>query len=228
MQKQSLLKILQHYGVEHTNLTREPSQHDLAVMVARMFEATEVLEDEVVSRFAEKYCYSGSDQGVPTNVTQAKKRVVSNRDVLDKDPAVPGEQVAAKANRGEDDGQWILANVIDFDPRNLCYVVQDEDDPNRVLTLSVHEVKRLEDRSSHLRRHDLVLAVFPETTSFYRAVVAKNPKPPAHFNATWDLVVRFENDEDETGKNPARRVPARFVLRRSDVEECEESDEEES
>ncbi len=194
-----------------------------------MFEATEVLDDEVVSKFAEKHCFSGSERGPGNPSTpNSRKRASASRDLLDKDPAVPGEQVAAKANRDEDDGQWILANVIDFDPRNMCYVVQDEDDPNRVLTLPVHEVKRLEDRSSHLRRHDLVLAVFPETTSFYRAVVAKNPKPPAHVNAVWDVVVRFENDEDETGKNPARRVPARFVLRRIDVGEGEESDEEDN
>lgn len=193
-----------------------------------MFEATEVLEDDVVSRFAEKFCYTGLDQGVRGNPTPAAKKIESNKDVLGKDPAVPGEQVAAMVNRGEDDGQWILANVIEFDPHNLCYVVQDEDDPNRVLTLPIHEIKRLEDRSSHLRRHDLVLAVFPETTSFYRAVVAKNPKPPAHFNATWDVVVKFENDEDETGKNPARRVPARFVLRRSDVGDSEGSENEDS
>lgn len=194
-----------------------------------MFEATEVLDDEVVSKFAEKHCFSGNERGPGNPSTpNSRKRTSASRDLLDKDPAVPGEQVAAKANRDEDDGQWILANVIDFDPRNMCYVVQDEDDPNRVLTLPVHEVKRLEDRSSHLRRHDLVLAVFPETTSFYRAVVAKNPKPPAHVNAVWDVVVRFENDEDETGKNPARRVPARFVLRRIDVGEGEESDDEDN
>ena len=39
--------------------------------------------------------------------------------------------------------------------------------------------------------------------------------------------MKFEDDEDETGKNPLRRVPARFVLRRSEVEELnDESDDE--
>lgn len=165
-----------------------------------MFEATEVLEEDVLTKFVDKYCYAGTD-----TVPSSKKRSFSSRELLDKDPAAPGEQVAAKANRADEDGAWILANVLEFDARNMIYVVQDEDDANRVISLHVHEVKRLEDTSSHLRRGDQVLAVFPETTSFYRAVVAKNPKAPAHVNAIWDVVVKFDDDEDETGKNPARR-----------------------
>ena len=60
-------------------------------------------------------------------------------------------------------------------------------------------MKRLEDSASHLRKGDAVLAVFADTTSFYRAIVAKNPKAPAHVNSSWDVVVRFEDDEDENG-----------------------------
>ena len=37
---------------------------------------------------------------------------------------------------------------------------------------------------------------------------------------------QFEDDEDDSGKNPARRVPARFVLLRRDLEEIDDSDEE--
>ena len=77
----------------------------------------------------------------------------------------------------------------------------------------------MEDSASHVRKGDQVLAVFPDTTSFYRAVVAKNPKTPTHVNSPWDVIVRFEDDEDETGVAPPRRVPARFVLRRADVED---------
>lgn len=59
------------------------------------------------------------------------------------------------------------------------------------------------------------MGVFPETTSFYRATVVKSPKNPATNSSQshWEVVVRFDDDEDESGKWPARRVPARFVLR---------------
>ncbi len=135
-------------------------------------------------------------------------------------------QVAAKLSKSEET-TWILGNIIDFDPKSQVYTVQDEDDANRVMNMPFHDVRRLEDSSAHLRRGDRVLAVFPETTSFYPAVVAKNPKPPTNNNNTggWDVIVKFDDDEDETGKNPARRVPARFILRLSGQEGENESEE---
>lgn len=128
-----------------------------------------------------------------------------------------------------EDGAWILGNVLDYNPMTQSYMVQDEDDVNRVLTMDFHDVRRLDDSNSILRRGDQVLAVFPETTSFYNAVVVKTPKlPPQHQHqhqttssgsSCLEVVVKFDDDEDENGRNPARRVPARFVLRRSDIEE---------
>ena len=123
-----------------------------------------------------------------------------------------------------EDGAWILGNVLDYNPMTQSYMVQDEDDVNRVLTMGFHDVRRLDDSSSHLRRGDQVLAVFPETTSFYNAVVVKTPKlqqtnSNSNSSSSLEVVVKFEDDEDENGRNPARRVPARFVLRRCDVEE---------
>ena len=122
-----------------------------------------------------------------------------------------------------EDGAWILGNVLDYNPMTQSYMVQDEDDVNRVLTMGFHDVRRLDDSSSHLRRGDQVLAVFPETTSFYNAVVVKTPKlqqtNSSSSSSSLEVVVKFEDDEDENGRNPARRVPARFVLRRCDVEE---------
>lgn len=142
-------------------------------------------------------------------------------------------QVAAKISKSGEDGTWILANVLDYDAKNQCYEIQDEDDISRVMMLSFSDVRRLEDSSSSLRRGDSVLAVFPETTSFYRAVVAKNPKSSrssgggasSSSEGGGDVIVKFDDDEDDSGKNPARRVPSRFVIRRSDVEDEDESDE---
>jgi len=176
-----------------------------------------LLEDDVVDRFIDKFCYSGGDQ---MHVPQ--KRTYDTREMLDHEIAAPGEQVAAKVmnSKSEEDSTWILGNVLQYDFKTHTYIVQDEDDVNRIMQLPFAFVKRLGDTAQHLRRGDRVVAVFPETTSFYRAVVAKNPKGPSP-NATnqmWEVVVKFDDDEDESGKNPARRVPARFVLRRSEVE----------
>lgn len=129
--------------------------------------------------------------------------------------------------KSNEDGSWILGNVLDYDPKSQCYEIQDEDDVSRVMILAFSDVRRLEDASQSLRRGDSVLAVFPETTSFYRAVVAKNPKASRGGDAGGsDVIVKFDDDEDDSGKNPARRVPARFVLRRGDVEDENDSEEE--
>lgn len=184
----------------------------------RMFEATAVLEDDVITKISNTYSFA--ETGGFT--AGKKKKPHATRVLLDRESAAIGEQVAAKANRADEDGSWILATVVEYDQPSNTYFVQDEDDPNRTIHLVYEDVRRLEDISSHLRRGDLVLAVFPETTSFYRAVVAKNPKPPIHHNAVWDVVVKFDDDEDETGKMPARRVPARFVIKRSDIGEDSE------
>lgn len=129
-------------------------------------------------------------------------------------------QVAAKVSKSNENGSWILGSILEYYPGSQLYEVQDEDDLSRIMNLHVDDVKRLEDTTAHLQKGDKVLAVFPETTSFYRANVVKNPKAPG-----WEVIVRFEDDEDATGKAPARKVPARFVLRRGDVEGGEEDEE---
>lgn len=222
LEKASLLKVLKHYGVDPA-LHEAKDQTELAALATRHFEAHKIAEAETVDAFASKFCHSTAES------TQAgKKRHHSQsfyREQLDSEPARLGEQVAAKILRTNENGSWILANTLDFDAATRSYELQDEDDTNRVLHLGFQDVKRLEDTAAHLRRGDDVLAVFPETTSFYRAVVAKNPRPPQHGNSFWEVIVRFEDDEDETGKPPPRRVPARFVLLRSDVGDLDEGDE---
>jgi hypothetical protein len=53
-----------------------------------MFEATVVLEDDVVDKFIEKFCYAGADQ-----MHVSKKRTLQTRELLDREIAAPGEQV---------------------------------------------------------------------------------------------------------------------------------------
>lgn len=214
LQKPALLKLLKHY-----NITPKPEVElpELAILAATAFDTSRVASEEtVVSNFASTYCRSETQ----SNVTGKKRSYVRSihREQLDNEPARQGEQVAAKVLNTGENGSWILANVLDYDPNNQTYELQDEDDLNRVIYLNFAEVKRLEDGAAHLHRGDSVLAVFPETTSFYAAIVAKNPRPPQHGNSGWDLVVRFEDDEDDSGRAPPRRVPGRFVLRRSDVD----------
>jgi hypothetical protein len=215
LNKVSLLKLLKHYGVDEAKSSK--SQAELAALVARIFDSSSPIENQIIDKFAGQYCHADADAGI------SKKRTFSAREQLDREPAMLGEQVAAKVSKQTDEeASWILGNVLDYNHTTLTYEIQDEDDISRVMSLPSTDVKRLDDSSSHLRRGDSVMAVFPETTSFYRATVVKNPKPSGFKD---DVIVKFKDDEDNNGKNPARKIPARFVLRRGDIEDTEDSDE---
>jgi hypothetical protein len=173
-------------------------------------------ENEIINKVATKFCRSAAE------LSKSRKKQRVSRELIDAEPARQGEQVAAKVLKTNENGSWILGNIIEFNGSQ--YEVQDEDDVSRKVTLGFNEVRRLIDTAAHLRRGDDVLAVFPETTSFYRAQVVKNPRPPTSVNGNWEVVVRFEDDEDDSGKAPPRRVPARFVLRRDDVDPVDDDD----
>jgi SAGA-associated factor 29 len=129
-------------------------------------------------------------------------------------------QVAVKVTRSDENGSWILASVLAVDSANTLYEVQDEDDARRTITTTFGNLRRLIDNASDIRKGDRVLAVFPETTSFYRAIVVKTPKPLTTGTAgLWEVVVKFDDDEDDTGKPPPRKVPSRFVIRSSAFDE---------
>jgi hypothetical protein len=201
---ESLVKLANYYGLK---LKPDMSHTELVNTVAKKFESTEERKDfEVIDAFYGKFGCS-STQTIKNN-----KRQRTNTKELTEEPAMRGEQVAAKLQRGDENGCWVLANIIDFNGTH--YEVQDEDDMSKKFVLPRRDVRRLDDNASAFRKGDNVLAVFPDTTSFYNASVAKNPKPPVHPNGNWDVIVRFEDDEDDSGKPPPRRIPGRFVLKR--------------
>jgi hypothetical protein len=126
------------------------------------------------------------------------------------------EEVAARPPNAQpaDDSTagWILAKVAKYSAERDQYQVRDEEE---VLTIPSASVIRLHD-GDHLgdvQKGDTVLAVFPDTTSFYRAQVTKVPKQ----QRGGEVHVKFDDDEDETGRTPHRRVPSRHVLKLSQV-----------
>ncbi len=174
-------------------------------------------EKESVDKFAKTACYSAAEYANPL------KRIRKIDPSLHcSHPATLGEQVAAKVSKSDENGSWILANVLSVDLNSEVYEVQDEDDPRRIMMVPFSNLRRLVENASDIRKGDRVLAVFPDTTSFYRSIVVKSPKPHGSTgaaNGQWDVVVKFDDDEDDTGKPPARRIPARFVIRSSAFDE---------
>jgi len=65
--------------------------------------------------------------------------------------------------------------------------------------------------STVFKKGEKVLGIFPETTSFYRATVSKEPDR-SYFDSPREVVVKFEDDEDAQGRTPHRKVPHPYVI----------------
>ncbi|CAN0285484.1 unnamed protein product, partial [Ascophyllum nodosum] len=73
----------------------------------------------------------------------------------------------------------------------------------KCVEMPAESVIRLTDGGQGFAKGDHVSAVFPDTTSFYRAMISKQPVRKGGIVS--ELVVQFEDDADQdTGKTPHR------------------------
>jgi SAGA-associated factor 29 len=204
-----------HHRLLGVTVRPEAPPSELAVAVARHFEQLEVDEEVCIGGFLGKLDGDTEYQrdtayfdGRAPPSLQAKRR-------RSKLAARPGEQVAAKVTRTDENGSWILASVQRFYADTETYDVQDEDDTSKLIRLPWTHVMRLSTGTEGCFFKDTqCMAIFPETTSFYRARVSKNPvwKLVQGSPMVKEVIVKFEDDEDEHGETPHRRVPSRFVI----------------
>ena len=107
--------------------------------------------------------------------------------------------------------EWILTRIVNHVPSTKVVEVRDEDDKDKKLfQLNEEQVLPLgSGKSPQLdtpRPGDIVLALYPLTTTFYRAEVV------SHNATTESLGVRFDGDElDENGQLLIKDVPLYFV-----------------
>ena len=121
----------------------EAPPSELAVAVARHFENMDVNEEECIGGFldhlegsteyARKTAYFDG-RALPLAVRKRQRSKVAAR---------PGEQVAAKVTRTDENGSWILASVQRFYSDTETYDVQDEDDTSKLIRLPWNHVMRL-------------------------------------------------------------------------------------
>jgi hypothetical protein len=133
---------------------------------------------------------------------------------------VRGDKVAAKLNQ---DDPWILASIVKYIPQKDKYQVEDEDSGDqgqnkRRHTVSAAHVVPLSKVNSPdadtFQALDRVMAVYPNTTSFYPCTVVFGPRQSGGVQSrnTTRVVVKFDDDEDETGNIPEHKIPRRYVL----------------
>lgn len=199
----------------------DASHTELAVVVGRHFESSlnidENDEQDCIQAFLKRLDGERHNE-------YARATAVGSRRHRGTAAARPGEQVAAKVTRTDENGSWILASVQRFYTETETYDVQDEDDTSKLIRLPWNHVIRLSmGTEGTFEKGTDCMAIFPETTSFYRAKVSKNPvwefdsarNTGTEFNVTpvvKEVIVKFEDDEDGSGRTPHRRVPARYVI----------------
>uniref|UniRef100_K3X8Q5 SGF29 C-terminal domain-containing protein n=1 Tax=Globisporangium ultimum (strain ATCC 200006 / CBS 805.95 / DAOM BR144) TaxID=431595 RepID=K3X8Q5_GLOUD len=121
-----------------------------------------------------------------------------------------GRFVAAKVARSHE--LWILARIVRFSEVSNTYEVEDVDAGDRHHIVPKHQVVELqgdvlpEGKWIQYAVNQRVMAMYPNTTSFYRATIrVPNPKGAPY------VILKFEDDADEIGQVPDRKVPFRFV-----------------
>ncbi|RIB08827.1 SGF29 tudor-like domain-containing protein [Gigaspora rosea] len=149
---------------------------------------------------------SSSNKAKKSKVSQSKSHVIIKN----------GTSVAAKQPRDKDiEENWILATVVGYKPESKSYEVEDADKdeasnrPGERFIVPVKNVIAIpnsgEMRSPEFPKDSTVIALYPSTTCFYKAVVVIPPSKLTPKASRYLLT--FEDDE-----NAERYVDAHYVL----------------
>ena len=142
---------------------------------------------------------------------------------------VPPSQVCAKPPSNKMQPQdWILATILRYSPATNKYTILDEDDadadPWAESSAREHLVSRrmvmplpLTEPSMYtpyneFPRGQWILALYPDTTCFYKAMVHTPPSDMAG-GPPKDYLVEFEDESEESGRSAPMRVPTKYILR---------------
>ncbi|MGH0147540.1 UNVERIFIED_CONTAM: hypothetical protein FKN15_012338 [Acipenser sinensis] len=130
--------------------------------------------------------------------------------------AKPGDKVAARVKAVDGDEQWILAEVVSYSHAANKYEVDDIDEEGkerhtlsrrRIIPLPQWKANPETDPEALFHKEQLVLALYPQTTCFYRALIHAPPQRPQD-----DYSVLFEDTSYADGYSPPLNVAQRYVV----------------
>lgn len=110
--------------------------------------------------------------------------------------AKPGDKVAARVKAVDGDEQWILAEVVSYSHATNKYEVDDIDEEGkerhtlsrrRIIPLPQWKANPETDPEALFQKEQLVLALYPQTTCFYRALIHTPPQRPCPLGNAADL-----------------------------------------
>ncbi|KAF8988584.1 hypothetical protein BGZ52_007278 [Haplosporangium bisporale] len=118
-----------------------------------------------------------------------------------------GHQVAARTPKDKDkQEEWILARVLNYSAEKNKYRVEDDEADDSGKKMSVIMIVDDQDAVPEFPAGHTVLALYPSTTCFYKAVVVQPPSKNKDY-ATPVYRIKFDDD----GGNE-RTAPPRMVL----------------
>ncbi|XP_015601789.1 SAGA-associated factor 29 [Cephus cinctus] len=127
-----------------------------------------------------------------------------------------GDMVAALVKGSEEEENWILAEVVQFNPTANKYEVDDIDEEQkdrhilsrrRVVPLPLMRANPETDSHALFPKGSIVMALYPQTTCFYKAVVNQLPN-----SAMEEYEVLFEDATYADGYSPPLNVAQRYVI----------------
>ncbi|ODN01759.1 SAGA-associated factor 29 [Orchesella cincta] len=127
-----------------------------------------------------------------------------------------GDMVAALQRSPEGDENWILAEVVHYNASTSKYELDDIDEEQkekitlsrrRVIPLPLMRANPETDPEALFGRHSIVMALYPQTTCFYKAVVSA---PPVTHNDEYEVL--FEDSSYAEGYSPPLKVAQRYVI----------------
>lgn len=128
----------------------------------------------------------------------------------------PGEKVAARVKTQEAEEQWILAEVVAFNSLTNKYDVDDIDEEGkeshslsrrRIVPLSRWKANLNTDSDALFEKGTIIMALYPQTTCFYKAVVDEQPQ-----STHSDYTVLFEDNSYTDGYSPPLPVAQKYVV----------------
>ncbi|XP_066929711.1 SAGA-associated factor 29-like [Clytia hemisphaerica] len=134
----------------------------------------------------------------------------------------PGDHVAARVKYPEEEEQYILAEVVSYNNATGKYDVEDIDyseeegknekerhtlSRRRIFPLPLHKADPQVNPEALFQAKQTVLALYPQTTCFYKAMIHSIPK-----TKEMDYTVLFEDTSYADGYSPPLSVPQRYVV----------------
>lgn len=132
--------------------------------------------------------------------------------------AKSGDMVAAFVPSPDGDGSkvWVLGEVLQYILGSGKYEIDDIDEEQkerhsigrrRVIPLPTMRANPTTNPEALFPKDTLVLALYPQTTCFYRAIIDRAPEDPSQ-----DYMVSFEDATYTEGYSPPLSVPQRYVI----------------